>query len=125
MLRDTIQTYRNGVQFTCILFTCILGYSQHNKFPPYGDIHSLVELNLAIYLSPGDTIRAYRAPVVRFYFLLKTQVLVFKTANWSTQLGWAVIETNFSGFTGDPTCVLLLPIDLSLGKRDLEAVMFT
>ena len=53
-----------------------------------------------------------------------THGLVSKTANWSFLLGWAVIQTNISGFTGDPTRVLLLKTDLSLDKKHLGAVLF-
>ena len=65
-------------------------------------------LRPAIHLTPGDTIRAYRAPILKFF--------VPKTANLSIQLRWAVIQTNLSGFKGDLVCVLLLVNDLSLSK---------
>ena len=42
---------------------------------------------------------------------------MFKTAKWSILLGWAVIQTNIAGFTVEPTCALLLLIDLSLSKQ--------
>ena len=53
-----------------------------------------------------------------------THGLVFKTANWSFLLGRALIQTNISGFTGDPTRVLLSKTDLNLDKKHLSAVLF-
>ena len=64
-------------------------------------------LRLAIYHLPGDTIRTYRAPVIKFSYLRRRASLK------DCQLVVVI------------TCVLLLPIDLSVSKKHFVAVMFT
>ena len=63
---------------------------------------------LASHHLPGDTIRAYGAPLIRFYFYLR-----HKTSLKDCQLVVFI------------TCVLLLPIVLSPSKKLNGAVMFT
>ena len=63
-------------------------------------------LPLANHHMPGDTIRAYRAPVYKF-FSTTTQALVFQDCQLVDSI----------------TCVLLLPISLNLGKKNIAAVI--
>ena len=57
-------------------------------------------LRLAIYHLPGNTIRTYRAPVIKFYFYLRC-----RTSLKDCQLVVYIV------------CVLFLPINLSLRKK--------